>query len=311
MRLLKDNLILFCVLAGLGLAWAAPMVGRQLAASGLATAGIVLIFVCLGFGLDLKTRPSPGELGSGFLWGLVVSQLLGPLAGWLTAHLFPLPPADRVGLILVCSVAPTFVSGAVMAAQAKGDFALAMLLAVGINAIAVFSIPLGLSLTLGASVSLDAWSLLGQLVRLVLLPVLAGQGLRLWRPGWVAPTRGLVKNLPLVCMAAIIFVSTAPRREEIMAIEAGRLLWLALAAALAHLALLWAGDAGSRRLLGHRTAIARSVALVSSQKSLPLSIAVWAMALAGEHPGALMAPLVFHTTQILLDGGVASWWARR
>ncbi len=310
MRLLKDNLILFCVLAGLGLAWAAPMVGRQLAASGLATAGIVLIFVCLGFGLDLKTRPSPGELGSGFLGlgGLPVARAPGRLAD---GSPFPLPPADRVGLILVCSVAPTFVSGAVMAAQAKGDFALAMLLAVGINAIAVFSIPLGLSLTLGASVSLDAWSLLGQLVRLVLLPVLAGQGLRLWRPGWVAPTRGLVKNLPLVCMAAIIFVSTAPRREEIMAIEAGRLLWLALAAALAHLALLWAGDAGSRRLLGHRTAIARSVALVSSQKSLPLSIAVWAMALAGEHPGALMAPLVFHTTQILLDGGVASWWARR
>ncbi len=311
MGFLKANLLLFCVAAGLALAWMAPEAGRHLAALGMVQVLVVCTFLLLGFGLDTTRRASGGELSRAMIWGLVVSQVAGPVVGVVTARIFAWDLGDQVGFIIKCCMAPTFVSGAVLAQRAKGDFPLALMLAVGINALAVFTIPYALAITLGAEVHIAILPLLLKMVGLVLVPALAGQALRRARPGWVAPSAVFVKYAPQAALGLVIYLSISLKVEHFLAVSAGRLLSLAWAAMLAHGSLLAVSYLGARWLLRLPEPACRSGALVCAQKSLPLAVAVWTMAFADRFPGALVPAMVFHPLQILMGGVLAGWWARR
>ena len=67
----------------------------------------------------------------------------------------------------------------------------------------------------------------------------------------------------------------------------------------------------SRRVLGLSEAVSRSLAMVCSQKSLVVALAIWSLAFAQAHPGASLPPLLYLISQFLLGGACASWWARR
>jgi hypothetical protein len=42
-----------------------------------------------------------------------------------------------------------------------------------------------------------------------------------------------------------------------------------------------------------------------------VSITVWKAVLAGSHPLAIIAPVIFHPTQIFLDSLASRWWTGR
>lgn len=311
MRYLKDNLLLLCLAAGLFMAWLAPGLGQTLAGYGLVKFLVFFTFVLLGFGLDSGRRLSGRDLSRALGAGFVASQVAGPLLGMLAVMIGPWHLDDQVGFVIKCCMAPTFVSGAILAQKGRGDFYLAVVLAIGVNALAVFSIPYALAFSLGAKVDLQTGPLLLKLMLLVLLPALTGQALRRIRPGWVAPLSGVVKYLPQYMLGLVIYLSISPNRDEFSAVSAMRLIQLLAASIVVHGALLAVAYASSRWVWRLSQAASRSVAMVCAQKSLPLAVAVWTIAFASLYPGALVAAMVFHPTQIIMGGVLATWWARR
>lgn len=302
---------MLAIAAGLLLAWAWPEPGGWLSARGVAAPLLIAIFVCQGLAWS---RPTGGEsrgLGRAFVWGFLVSQVAGPALGLLALHFLPGPPDYRIGMVLTLAMAPTLVSGAVIAGRAGGDLGAALLLAVGLNLAAVFSLPLVLEFSLGARVSLDTGELLTKLCLLVLLPAVAGRlAARRW-PGAVRALGPLARHLPVLAMVLIIYASTAAESSRLAALPVTDFLLLAGAAALGHLALLVLAYAGSRWVWRLAEPLSRAVAIVTSQKTLPLAVAVWSLALARDYPLSVLVPVVFHPVHIFLDGLIATRWARR
>jgi predicted Na+-dependent transporter len=310
-KFFKDNLLLISIFGGVILAWIFPGTGRMLKGWGLSSPLIVIIFLCQGFSLDASRLKSGGGLLKAFLGGLLVSQVLGPLAGVGLGNLLPLSEPDQVGFIMMCCMAPTLVSGAVMAVKAGGESATALLLSVSLNLLGVLTIPLNLRWSLGAVVELDAAGLLFKLVFMVLVPALAGYWLRTRLPRLASAAEPSAKYVVILVFGLVMFVSTAAQTDQLRTLRWEQFLLLAAAAALAHGMLFSAAFVMARCLLGLAEDVSRSLTVVTSQKTLPIAIAVWTLAFAGSHPLAILAPLVFHPTQIIIDGIIVSRWGKR
>lgn len=311
LNMIKDNILVFGIVLGLVLGCVLPGPGLLMNAWHLGPVLIGLIFFCQGMAFKPNEAPGGSELIRLMIWGLILSQVLGPLAGLAGAHLFPLDEQGGMGLILMCSMAPTLVSGAVLADRAGGDWAAGVILAVGLNLIAVLTIPFNMGLLLGQSVEIDATGLLVKLVGLVLVPALIGHGLgRAW-PAGVIKLATVLKYVPVVGIATLVYKSVAANNEALLSMEPMVFLVLLAAALGAHMLLLVIGYAGARHLMKLPGASARSLAIVCSEKTLPMAVAVWTLTLADQYPLSLMAAIVFHPSQVVVDGLIAAWWVKR
>ncbi|ADK83943.1 Bile acid:sodium symporter [Desulfarculus baarsii DSM 2075] len=310
-NIVKDNLLVLAIIAGLILGWTAPGFGLLLKSWSAGPFLIALIFFCQGMAFKVGDAPRGGALIRLLIWGFIVAQALSPLLGWAVARVAPLSDQEAVGFMLICAMAPTLVSGAVLADRAGGDWPSALILAVGINLVAVLTIPLILRLMLGASVSIDVLGLLGELIGLVLIPAIAGHLLGRPRPALTARLTPTLKLIPVFGIATLIYISTSANNEHLTSMEPLRLLLLAAASLIVHLTLMVAAYFGARGPFGLAEKPARALAVVCSEKTLPVAVAVWSLTMAQSHPLALLAPLVFHPSQIIVDGFIAGWWARR
>lgn len=310
-NIVKDNLLVLAIIAGLILGWTAPGFGLLLKSWSAGPFLIALIFFCQGMAFKVGDAPRGGALIRLLAWGFIVAQVLSPLLGWAVAKVAPFTEQEAVGFMLICAMAPTLVSGAVLADRAGGDWPSALILAVGINLVAVLTIPLILRMMLGASVSIDVLGLLGELIGLVLIPAIAGHLLGRPRPALTARLTPTLKLIPVFGIATLIYISMSANNEHLTSMEPLRLLLLAAAALVAHLALMVAAYFGARGPFGLPEKPARALAMVCSEKTLPVAVAVWSLTMAQSHPLALLAPLVFHPSQIIVDGFIAGWWAKR
>lgn len=308
MKLIRENLLLLTVSLGIFLAWFFPEPGVWLKEWGAVGPIIVLIFFCQGVGLEGKMLGKRAELLKILSWGFVVSQIMGPVLGYLFVHSLNWQSDKQVGFILICSMAPTLVSGTVIAGRAGGDGASAIVLAVGLNVLAIVAIPANLQWSLGAVVEVDEVGLFLKLLFLVLVPAVAGQFLGRWKPAVARRGGGLFRLVPIIALGTIVYLSCssqAHRLKEVSSVQLGSLL---APSVLVHLALLGAGYAGARYPLGIQESACRSLAIVCSQKTLPIAIAIWSVTFAQLYPLAVLPALVFHPSQILLDGILATFW---
>jgi predicted Na+-dependent transporter len=86
---------------------------------------------------------------------------------------------------------------------------------------------------------------------------------------------------------------------------------IALPALAVHYSLMLIAYAGARSLLGATRARSTALAVVCSQKTLPVAIAVWSTEFAVRHPLAILPAIVFHMCQVYGDGFFAGPWSRR
>jgi predicted Na+-dependent transporter len=272
---------------------------------------ILLIFLCQGLGLQAKQLSKGSQLIKAFCWGLVISQGMGPILGYLAVGALQLQADSQVGFIIICSMAPTLVSGAVLATKAGGDSATALVLAVGINLLGIVTIPLNLQWSLGAVVQLDTLGLLVKLVFLVLVPAVAGQLMRRWQPDWAHKQERYTRNIPVIALGIIVYMSCSSQADRLRELTLEHLGALLLPSVTVHLILLAVAYSVGKYLFRIQESASRSVAIVCSQKTLPIAIAVWSIAFAQPYPLAVLPALVFHPSQILLDGALATLWARK
>lgn len=307
----QKNLLILVIAFAAGAAWLLPAPGIALPKAGLVSPYIFIIFLCQGAAIDARRFREAGHYARLLAWGFTVAFLLAPLLGWLMMNALAWQGDFRVGFLLMCCMGPTLVSGIIVSTQAGGEAEGAALLTIVLNLVAVLMIPLALGWTLGSGSTFDQTALLKKLLVLVLLPAVVGQSLRLLRPGNIETTKHWLKNLPVLLLGLIIYISMAEQNDNLQAMDFNRLLAVIPPALAVHYALLLVGYGTADKILKAGARRATSLAFVCSQKTLPVAVAVWATELATPYPLAILPPIIFHMSQIAGDGVLAAWWAKR
>jgi sodium/bile acid cotransporter 7 len=265
------------------------------------TSGLILNWVQIRDGLmDVK----------GILLALVLIFLVAPLLAWLTGRL-PLPAGIVIGLFLVAVMPTTLSSGVVMSGAAGGNIAHALVITIVANVLAVFTIPLSLTLLLqqtveSGGIAIDRASLMLKLGALVLVPLLlglAGKALLVRRPGRTSlqPLESGLQKLNQVLILFIVWMALSRSRDAILLSGADLGIVVLLSVGF-HGALL--ATAG---LLVWRFKIGRgrreSVIFMGAQKTLPLSILLQ-VSLFPQYPDALTVCVVHHLLHLMMDGAL-------
>ncbi|MCM8540054.1 MAG: bile acid:sodium symporter [Lentisphaeraceae bacterium] len=302
-----SNVIIVAVVGATALAFILPSAGKYLNSLSLTSPLIIIVFFCQGTGV-IKLKLSSLKLYSkALIIGFIISQVLAPILAFAYVKTFNWEADSLIGLVLICTMAPTLVSGTIISEQASGDKTASLLLTIIINILAVFTVPFNLSWTLGQSVNLEVMPLLTKLISLVLIPALIGYFFRSKRESFVLKNKSYFKYIPVICLAAVIYISMSKHIEAIRTLTFKMLIDYTIASLVIHIILLYAAYYFA---IGMKTgkSTAKSVAICCSQKTIPITIAIWT-SFFSQYALALLPAIVFHMAQIYFDGIIAKKWS--
>lgn len=262
--------------------------------------GIIMLGMGLTMSIDdfklVLSRPKD------VLCGVGLRYLIMPLVGYTVAKLLDLPPALAAGLILV-GCCPSGTASNVMTFLAKGDTALSVTVSSINTILAPLLTPYIFLLLAGTLLPINAEALLIDILKIVLLPIALGIGLRTIASGFVD---SIMKIVPVVSVVAIIFVIAV-----VVALNAAKLATVAglvfLAVALHNAFGLLLGYGASRTIgLGQKQA--RAIAFEIGMENSGLAVA---LALVHLDPIAAIPGAIFSVWHNLTGSTLAGFWNSR
>lgn len=264
----------------------------------------LLVIIMLGMGMTLtlddfkRVLLNPRMIGLGVL----IQYLVMPLAAWLISLILMLPAELMIGMVLVGSSAGGTASN-VICYLARGDVALSISMTLCSTLLAIAAMPFLTWLYVGQTVPVPVFDMLLSILKIVLLPVIAGITLNTLFKNRIG---GLLPLFPFISSLAIIIIIAI-----IVALNHGRLaatgMMIVLAVMLHNLIGLVSGYQLAR-LAGYPAVICRTLAIeVGMQNSgLSVALAIKYFAPAAALPGALFS--IWHN----LSGALlAGFWARQ
>ncbi len=270
---------------------------------------VFLIFLFTGRNLEPKSFLEAARNVRGLVMALVSINLVCPVLAFALARALGLGQGGYAGLMVVATAPTTLASGIIISVSAGGSAPLAILITLAASLAGVFIQPFNLKLFLsvGRSVDLAAVPLLVKLFAVMVVPTSIGIYLnrRVGSPGrWMA---FLSEEGPKALIALIVYTAVSTALERLL--EPRAVLLGIIGAALAlHSAVLLI-NYGAGRIFGLAEPEHKSFTIVTSQKTLPLTLFICLNHLA-HLPLAPIAPLAYHLFQIPLDSVVAHLWKR-
>jgi len=287
--------ILFALLAAYFPQWFLPLSEWILVLLGfiMFTMGISLRFADF---LRVLRMPSVVAVGVGMQF------LLMPLFGWMLAWVFQLPPLLAAGLILVGSC-PGGTASNVICFLSRGDVALSVTLTAVSTLLAFLATPFLTWLYVGESIDVPVLKMLLSILKIVLLPVLAGVvintyfGHHLER---VKPALPILAVFTIVIVIAIVTALNVGNLNQLTSV-------IVIAVVLHNLLGLGTGYVIAR-WMGYDLGTARTLAIeVGMQNSgLGAALAVKYFGAIAALPGALFS--VWHNVSGAL---LAQYWRRK
>ncbi|QCB95938.1 bile acid:sodium symporter family protein [Arthrobacter sp. PAMC25564] len=184
-----------------------------------------IIMFCMGLTLTPPDFASVAKRPWAVVLGIVAHYVIMPGAGWVIAVGLHLEPELAVGLILV-GCAPSGTASNVMAFLAKGDVALSVAVASVSTLIAPVVTPLLVLFLAGSFLDIDAGGMVLDIVKTVLLPVIAGLLARLFLRKLVARVLTALPWASAVVISLIVAIVVAGSASKIVA--AGGIVFLAV-----------------------------------------------------------------------------------
>lgn len=172
---------------------AAPLAAGTTYALGIIMFGMGLTLTVPDFALVVR-RPWP------VLVGVVAQFVIMPLLAFALTHLFQLDPAIAVGVVLV-GCAPGGTSSNVISYLAKGDVALSVTMTSISTLLAPLVTPLLTQTLAGQYMPVNAAAMAVSIVKMVLVPVIAGLVLR------TVASRAVEKVLPAMPWVSVLGIS--------------------------------------------------------------------------------------------------------
>ncbi|MFT8638287.1 MAG: bile acid:sodium symporter family protein, partial [Pseudoclavibacter sp.] len=150
------------------------------------------------------------------LIGLLAHYVIMPLVGWGVAAVLHLPPMLAVGVILV-GCAPSGTASNVICFLAGGDVALSVSISIVSTLAAPIFMPLLTHLLAGAWVQVPVGSMMGDVLRTVVAPVVVGALLRWLLPGMVRRVAPVLPWISAVAVAGIVAVVVSGSAAALLA----------------------------------------------------------------------------------------------
>ena len=310
---LKNNWFFLGIGLVLLIAFTAPAVGMVMREFKLLNVGIFIAFLVTGLTLEtsglLKQLKNVRELISAVASSLILFPLIAYFIGFYFLKDYP----DFVMGVLIIGVAPvTVASGTVMTAFAKGNVPLSLFICVLANAFSVFTIPFMLNLILQFGDTLIELPILEMLTGLaikVLIPTIIGQLIRPFLKQYLPPFKQFfsIFNQGIVLLIILNAVSSSTDRI----IQAGSVLFLVFSVMIGLHVIILLINYGISRIIRLDLPSTAAFTIHTSQKTLTVSYLVWAGYFAENYPMALVPPIAYHLTQMIMDTLVAQRFRRQ
>lgn len=247
-------------------------------------------------------RPGPAWLAA------VLNSGVAPPLGWLASR--GLPSELAIGVILASTVPCTLATAAVWTRRAGGNDAIAFLVTMITNLACFLVVPAWLLVLLSMRADVDFQAVAVGLVLLVVVPILAAQLLRQWRPlgAWATRRKESLSFAAQLGVLLMVFVGAVSCGEQLAAMpdesvmSTGNVVMMVLSVTAVHVSLLLLGYGLSRGLqIARPDAIA--VTFSGSQKTLMVGAYV-AQAVG---PLAILPMVAYHAAQLVIDTILADW----
>lgn len=264
---------------------------------------VVLIFIASGALLEIEQIKSGLKDVIGTIAALVVIFVIAPLTAMAFAQL-PLETPVIIGIFLVAVMPTTLSSGVVMTGAAGGNTAHALFITILANALAVFIVPVALSMLLSliggsATVTIDRWHMMVKLCSIVLLPLCGGMIVKYFADSFCTRFAPRMQVFNQCLILIIVWMGLSQARQAI--IDGGNLIGeIILLACLFHGVLLVAAG-GIAYIFGIGRGRRESLIFMGAQKTLPLSI-ILQVALFPQYGQALVYCVVHHIVHLMMDG---------
>ncbi|GAL68755.1 bile acid:sodium symporter family protein [Jejuia pallidilutea] len=265
----------------------------------------LLQIIMFGKGTSMSIKDFKGVINmpKGVLIGLICQFTIMPVLGFTIASLFGFSSEIAAGIVLIgCS--PSGLASNVMVYLAKANLALSITLTSIATLLAPFLTPLLMQTFAGEFIPIDVWQMMYSIVKMVILPIIAGL---LFNQLFHGKLAWLDKILPIISMGAIAFIIaiiTASGRDSLLEIG----LLLILAAIIHNSAGYFLGYWGCK-LLKMKEADCRTIALEVGMQNGGLAsgiaIEIGKVATVG------LAPAVFGPWMNISGSALASWWRDR
>lgn len=283
-------------------AWLVPAPGLLLKELGLIPWTVIVIFLVNGYQTKLSETPKSMAFVKTLLCAGIITLMLAPLMGGVTAQWLGLSAGMALGLVVKSAVPSTLSTCIVMTQLAGGNPLWALVITVVLNLVGVFTIPLMLSWTLAdlSGFELSPWHLLLQLVQLVLIPFIVGLAARQILS--LRPDHIVLVYLPSVCVILAVWMSLSASSDIFQALDILTLGKIVVATFVIHFGLMGISLIAARIIRTPQEGIV-ALLLTGSQKTLPVAVSVLA-ALNQPIGEAILLCVLFHFIQLFADAAL-------
>jgi sodium/bile acid cotransporter 7 len=264
---------------------------------------IVLIFFFSGLILEIRQIKSGIMEAKSIAAALIVIFLVAPVIAALIGALH-LNTGVLIGIFLVAVMPTTLSSGVVMTGAAGGNMAQALAITILANGLAIFTIPVALSLLLNllggsAVVVIDKPAIMIKLGFYVLLPLCTGLTLKLMAKSLADRFAYRLQLLNQLLILAIVWMAMSQARDAI--VSGGESVGIIILLVFSFHGVLLAAAGVFTKLLKLGKGRRESVIFMGGQKTLPLAI-ILQVSLFPKYGLALVVCVLHHMIHLLMDG---------
>ena len=264
---------------------------------------IVLIFFFSGLILNAREIRSGLMDIKGIAIALVIIFLVSPITGALFG-MTSLSTGIKIGIFLVAVMPTTLSSGVVMTGAAGGNMAHALVITILANGLAVFTIPVALSLLLNlvggtAVVTIDKLAIVMKLGFYVLLPLCTGLTIKFFTKSFMGRFALKLQVLNQWLVLGIVWMAMSQARDAI--INSGGSVGIVFLLVFGFHGILLSCAGLFSKLLKLGRGRRESVIFMGSQKTLPLSV-ILQVSLFPQYGLALVVCVLHHMVHLLMDG---------
>jgi sodium/bile acid cotransporter 7 len=278
-------------------------IGRWLKIHRGPDAVIVLIFFFSGLILNAREIRSGLMDIKGIAIALAIIFLVSPIIG-ASFGMASLDTGIKIGVFLVAVMPTTLSSGVVMTGAAGGNMAHALVITILANGLAVFTIPVALSLLLNlvggtAVVAIDKLAIVMKLGFYVLLPLCTGLTIKFFTKSFMDRFALKLQVLNQWLVLGIVWMAMSQARDAIINSGGSVGIVFLLVFVFHGILLTFAGLFSKLLKLGRGRR--ESVIFMGSQKTLPLSV-ILQVSLFPQYGLALVVCVLHHMVHLLMDG---------
>ena len=266
----------------------------------------MLGIIMFGMGMTMTVDDFKGVLHSpkAVVIGVVAQFMLMPGLAYLLCQLFQLPPAIAIGVILV-SCCPGGTASNVITYMAKGNTALSVACTSVSTILAPILTPAVFYLLASQWIEINALSMLGSILQVVLFPIILGL---IVRSVLKQKVETYIQVMPLISVLAIVaIVAAIIAGSKTQILESGLLI---LAVVALHNGLGYLLGFGASRLFKLPYADSKAIAIEVGMQNSGLGVALAAVHFAAS-PITAVPSAIFSLWHNISGPALATYWASK